>query len=267
MAAAHQIGLSNIKYLVFDEADRMLDMGFKPDIEKLTSYKEMPSKENRQTLMFSATYPEAIQRLAGQFLKPDYLFLTVGQVGGACSDVEQTILEVGQFEKKDKLLEILQTIGNERTLVFVKTKKKADYIALILCQEQLPSTSIHGDRPQQERETALWKFRSGECPILVATSVAARGLDIENVQHVINLDLPKEIDEYVHRIGRTGRCGNIGKAISFFDRKDDEDIGIARSLVKVLSDVSMIIYDYSSSANKNTGLMKESQSFNEKGIY
>ncbi|KAM4707171.1 putative ATP-dependent RNA helicase DDX4 [Discoglossus pictus] len=231
-----KIGLGNLKYLVLDEADRMLDMGFMPDMEKLISSPGMPQKEQRQTLMFSATYPEEIQRLAAKFLKPSYLFVAVGQVGGACSDVEQTVLEVGQFEKKDKLVEILQDIGNKRTMVFVKTKKKADYIATILCQEQLPTTSIHGDREQREREIALAKFRSGACPIIVATSVAARGLDIENVQHVINLDLPKEIDEYVHRIGRTGRCGNTGKAISFFDRNDNEDIGIARSLVKVLSD-------------------------------
>ncbi|KAG9467464.1 hypothetical protein GDO78_014896 [Eleutherodactylus coqui] len=231
-----KIGLSKVKYLVLDEADRMLDMGFMEDIKKLLSSPGMPSKEERQTLMFSATFPMPIQRLAKEILKPDYLFVVVGQVGGACSDVEQQIVEVDEYGKRDKLLEILQNIGHERTMVFVNTKKKADFLATFLCQEKIPSTSIHGDREQREREKALSDFRSGQCPVIVATSVAARGLDIENVLHVINVDIPSDIDEYVHRIGRTGRCGNTGKAISFFNRRADEDQRIARDLIKVLTD-------------------------------
>ncbi|XP_075039607.1 putative ATP-dependent RNA helicase DDX4 isoform X2 [Mixophyes fleayi] len=231
-----KVGLSKLKYLVLDEADRMLDMGFQEDIMKLLSNPEMPSREERQTLMFSATFPAPIQSLAREILKNDYLFVVVGQVGGACSDVEQKILEVEEFGKKDKLIEILQNIGHERTMVFVKTKKKADFIASFLCQEKISTTSIHGDREQREREAALSSFRCGQCPVIVATSVAARGLDIENVLHVINFDLPGDIDEYVHRIGRTGRCGNIGKAISFFDRRGDDEQRIVRSLVKVLTD-------------------------------
>ncbi|XP_068523507.1 probable ATP-dependent RNA helicase DDX4 isoform X5 [Anas acuta] len=229
-----KIGLCELKYLVLDEADRMLDMGFGLDMKKLISSPDMPSKENRQTLMFSATFPEEVQRLAGEFLKMDYLFVVVGHVGGACSDVQQSILLVPQYSKRDKLIEILHMTGNERTMVFVETKKKADYIAAFLCQENIPTTSIHGDREQREREVALQDFRSGKCPVLVATSVAARGLDIENVQHVINFDLPSTIEVYVHRIGRTGRCGNIGKAISFFDNGSDGHL--AQPLVKVLSD-------------------------------
>ncbi|XP_049505433.1 probable ATP-dependent RNA helicase DDX4 isoform X5 [Panthera uncia] len=229
-----KIGLRQVKYLVLDEADRMLDMGFGPEMKKLISCPGMPSKEQRQTLMFSATFPEAIQKLAGEFLKSDYLFVAVGQVGGACRDVQQTILQVGQYSKREKLVEILRNIGDERTMVFVETKKKADFIATFLCQEKISTTSIHGDREQREREQALGDFRCGKCPVLVATSVAARGLDIENVQHVINFDLPSTIDEYVHRIGRTGRCGNTGRAISFFDPESDNHL--AQPLVKVLSD-------------------------------
>ncbi|XP_074249061.1 putative ATP-dependent RNA helicase DDX4 isoform X3 [Saimiri boliviensis] len=229
-----KIGLKQIKYLVLDEADRMLDMGFGPEMKKLISCPGMPSKEQRQTLMFSATFPEEIQRLAAEFLRSNYLFVAVGQVGGACRDVQQTILQVGQFSKREKLVEILRNIGDERTMVFVETKKKADFIATFLCQEKISTTSIHGDREQREREQALGDFRSGKCPVLVATSVAARGLDIENVQHVINFDLPSTIDEYVHRIGRTGRCGNTGRAISFFDPESDNHL--AQPLVKVLSD-------------------------------
>ncbi|XP_017932635.1 probable ATP-dependent RNA helicase DDX4 [Manacus vitellinus] len=229
-----KISLHNVKYLVLDEADRMLDMGFGSEMKKLISFPDMPQKDKRQTLMFSATFPEEVQRLAGEFLKTDFLFVVVGHVGGACSDVQQNILQVSQYLKRDKLMEILRSIGNERTMVFVDTKKKADFIACFLCQENIPATSIHGDREQREREIALQDFRSGKCPVLVATSVAARGLDIESVQHVINFDLPSTIEEYVHRIGRTGRCGNTGKAVCFFD--NDSDGHLAQSLIKVLSD-------------------------------
>ncbi|XP_065517875.1 probable ATP-dependent RNA helicase DDX4 [Lathamus discolor] len=232
--ARQKIALHNVKYLVLDEADRMLDMGFGVDMKKLVSHPSMPPKEKRQTLMFSATFPEEVQRLAAEFLKSDYLFVVVGHVGGACSDVQQNILQVPQYSKRDKLIEILQSIGHERTMVFVDKKKKADYIAAFLCQEKIAATSIHGDREQREREVALQDFRSGKCPVLVATSVAARGLDIENVQHVINFDLPSTIEEYVHRIGRTGRCGNTGKAVCFFDNTSDGHL--AQPLVKVLSD-------------------------------
>nr|KAF6366070.1 DEAD-box helicase 4 [Pipistrellus kuhlii] len=229
-----KIGLRQVRYLVLDEADRMLDMGFGPEMKKLISCPGMPSKEQRQTLMFSATFPEEIQRMAGEFLKLNYLFVAVGQVGGACTDVQQTVLQVGQYSKREKLVETLRSTGDERTMVFVETKKKADFIATFLCQEKISTTSIHGDREQREREQALGDFRCGKCPVLVATSVAARGLDIENVQHVINFDLPSTIAEYVHRIGRTGRCGNTGRAVSFFDPESDRPL--AQPLVKVLSD-------------------------------
>ncbi|XP_054864120.1 probable ATP-dependent RNA helicase DDX4 isoform X2 [Amphiprion ocellaris] len=228
-----KVGLSKVRYLVLDEADRMLDMGFEPDMRRLVAAPGMPCKESRQTLMFSATYPEDIQRMAADFLKTDYLFLAVGVVGGACSDVEQTLMQVTKFSKRERLLDLLKTTGMERTMVFVETKRQADFIAAFLCQEKVPTTSIHGDREQRERELALADFRSGRCPILVATSVAARGLDIPDVQHVVNFDLPNNIDEYVHRIGRTGRCGNTGRAVSFYD--PDTDNQLARALVTILS--------------------------------
>lgn len=208
-------------------------MGFEPAMRKLVGSPGMPAKEDRQTLMFSATYPEDIQKLAADFLKKDYLFLAVGVVGGACSDVEQVVVQVTKFSKRDQLLEVLKTTGSERTMVFVETKRQADFIATFLCQEKVNTTSIHGDREQREREQALGDFRSGRCPVLVATSVAARGLDIKDVQHIVNFDLPNNIDEYVHRIGRTGRCGNTGRAVCFFDPEADGNL--ARSLVKVLS--------------------------------
>ncbi|CAJ0934481.1 unnamed protein product, partial [Ranitomeya imitator] len=259
------IGLSKVKYFVLDEADRMLDMGFLGDVEKLLASPGMPSKEERQTLMFSATFPNNIQRLAQKILKPDYVFVAVGQVGGACSDVEQQIIEVGEYEKRNKLLEILQSIGSERTMVFVKTKKKADFIAAFLCQEQIKTTSIHGDREQPEREKALTYFRTGQCPVIVATSVAARGLDIENVLHVINFDIPSDIDEYVHRIGRTGRCGNTGKATSFFDSRGDDEKQVGRDLVNVLTqaeqEVPKWLEDFAFGPDGRSGCRQTSSNF------
>lgn len=189
--------------------------------------------------MFSATFPEEIQRLAGKFLS-NYIFIAVGIVGGACTDVEQVIYDVKRYDKRKKLLEILNTSEPNGTLIFVETKRQADFLATFLSETQIPATSIHGDREQQQREQALADFKSLKMKILIATSVAARGLgnvyckfvlvwnfiwviivsDIRNVAHVINFDLPKEIDEYVHRIGRTGRVGNSGKASSFYDSEN-----------------------------------------------
>ncbi|XP_060922841.1 probable ATP-dependent RNA helicase DDX4 [Limanda limanda] len=239
MIGRGKVGLEKLRYLVMDEADRMLDMGFEPDMRRLVGSPGMPTKENRHTLMFSATFPEDIQRMAADFLRPDYLFLAVGVVGGACTDVEQTFIEVTKFAKRDQLFDLLKATGTERTLVFVETKRQADFIAAYLCQEQIPTTSIHGDREQREREMALSDFRSGTCPVLVATSVAARGLDIPDVQHVVNYDLPSNVDEYVHRIGRTGRCGNTGKAVAFFDPGVDGQL--ARSLVTILSKAQQVV--------------------------
>lgn len=238
-----KISFESVKYLVLDEADRMLDMGFLPEITRITTSGNMPGKGERVTLMFSATFPEQVQVLAFDHLK-DYLFLTIGVVGGACDDVVQKIYEVEKFAKREKLMEILSDAGTDRTMVFVETKKNADFLATYLCGAGLPATSIHGDRLQREREEALRDFRSGKMPIIVATGVASRGLDIKEVKHVINYDLPKEIEEYVHRIGRTGRLGNTGKATSFYDSGRSEDQGLGPFMVKILSDAQQEVPDF-----------------------
>ena len=147
-----RVSLSNCKYLVLDEADRMLDMGFMPEIQKMVEDPNMPKKApegERQTLMFSATFPDEVQESAQEFLAEDYLFLTIGLVGGACSDVRQTFHEVAKFDKRTKLEELMQDPERdpkERTLIFVQTKKNADFLATYLSGEGLPTTSIHGDR-------------------------------------------------------------------------------------------------------------------------
>ncbi|KAI8083981.1 P-loop containing nucleoside triphosphate hydrolase protein [Gilbertella persicaria] len=224
-----KIDLSNVRYLVLDEADRMLDMGFEGSIREIVERKGM--NKNRTTLMYSATFPKEIRALARDFLKPDYLFLKVGRVGGTTTDITQRVMWVEESEKRTKLKEVLLSQPPCRTLIFVDTKRQADTIDQFLYNANLPSTSIHGDRSQREREDALLAFKRGNCPILVATAVASRGLDVRNVMHVINYDMTNSIDEYIHRIGRTARVGNSGLATSFFN---DNNHPVATDLTKIL---------------------------------
>merc|ERR1711990_942103 len=228
------IGLKNVKVLVLEEADRMLEEGFMAEIEKSVTTGSMATAGERQTVMFSATFSDSVQEAAQAFLK-DYLFVTVGMVGAICSDVELHFREVESSSKRETLEEILADDcrdPTERTMIFVGKKTTADYLTAYLSGEGYAATSIHGDRAQRQREEALSDFTSGKFPILVGTSVAGRGLDIPLVQHVINYDMPNEVDEYVHRIGRTGRVGNLGKATSLFC--PDSDGKMAAGLVKVL---------------------------------
>ncbi|XP_029372244.1 ATP-dependent RNA helicase DDX3X-like isoform X5 [Echeneis naucrates] len=226
-----KIGLDYCNYLVLDEADRMLDMGFEPQIRRIVEQDTMPHKGIRQTMMFSATFPKEIQILARDFLE-EYIFLAVGRVGSTSENITQKVVWVEESDKRSFLLDLLSATGKDSlTLVFVETKKGADALEDFLYREGYACTSIHGDRSQRDREEALNQFRSGKCPILVATAVAARGLDISNVKHVINFDLPSDIEEYVHRIGRTGRVGNLGLATSFFN---DKNGNITKDLLDIL---------------------------------
>lgn len=191
-----KISLSNIRYLVLDEADRMLDMGFEPQIRQIVQGGDMPGTDVRQTLMFSATFPREIQRLALDFLKGEQMFLSVGRVGSTSENITQKIEYVEDGDKRSILLDILLgTPLTGLTLIFVETKRMADMLEGFLHQNKIPATSIHGDRSQREREYALETFKSAKTPVMVATAVAARGLDIPNVSHVINYDLPSDIDD------------------------------------------------------------------------
>lgn len=226
-----RIKLDIIQFLVLDEADRMLDMGFEPQIRRIVQEEGMPRA--RQTFMFSATFPIEIQRLAGDFLT-DYIFVAVGSVGAPSRDVIQRVEWVEQHDKINTILDALGSIlsnGGGLILVFVETKRGADQLEETLYRNNIPAASIHGDKSQREREDALKSFKSGRIPVLVATDVAARGLDIPNVTNVINYDLPSNLEDYIHRIGRTGRVGNVGNALSFFN---DKNSNIGRELAESL---------------------------------
>ncbi|TID15000.1 hypothetical protein CANINC_004671 [Pichia inconspicua] len=245
-----KISLQNIKYFVLDEADRMLDMGFENQIRYIVEECDMPPAKERQSLLFSATFPKEIQYLARDFLN-DYIFLSVGKVGSTSENITQKILYVEEEDKELTLMDILASEEEQGlTLIFVETKRMADILSDYLYSNNLPATSIHGDRTQREREKALELFKSGRAPILVATAVAARGLDIPNVTHVINYDLPGDIDDYVHRIGRTGRAGNTGVATAFFNRGNRN---ISRDLVDLLTEAKQEVPKFLSSISRESG--------------
>jgi ATP-dependent RNA helicase DDX3X len=231
-----RIGLGQIQFLVLDEADRMLDMGFEPKIREIVQQSDMPPPGRRQTMMFSATFPKPIQQLASEFLN-NYIFLTVGRVGSTTECITQKFEWVEDGDKREYLRNFLLTlqtsVRGEKSLalVFVETKRDCDSIDYYLRQCGISSTCIHGDRQQYERESALRSFKHGHCSVLVATDVASRGLDIPNVAHVIQFDLPNCIDDYVHRIGRTGRAGNVGTAIAYFNEKNK---GMAKEIIDLL---------------------------------
>ncbi|XP_055904795.1 ATP-dependent RNA helicase bel [Eupeodes corollae] len=260
MITRGKVCLDNIRFLVLDEADRMLDMGFEPQIRRIVERSNMPATGERQTLMFSATFPKAIQELASDFLH-NYIFLAVGRVGSTSENITQTILWVNEQEKRSYLLDLLRSIKegleyskDSLTLIFVETKKGADSLEEFLYKCNHPVTSIHGDRSQKEREEALRCFRSGDCPILVATAVAARGLDIPHVKHVINFDLPSDVEEYVHRIGRTGRMGNLGVATSFFNEKNRNICGeLMQLLIETKQEIPPFLEEMMASDRSHSG--------------
>ncbi len=205
-----RVQLNRVEVFVLDEADRMLDMGFLPDIRRIVA--ALP--QERQSLFFSATMPASIADLAGSLLS-DPVRVAVTPVSSTVDRIEQRVLHVTQEGKRALLQNLLENDDFHRVLVFTRTKRRAEFVSRQLRSEGIKADAIHSDKSQTARNHALHNFRTGRTRVLVATDIAARGLDVDDVSHVINYDLPHEPESYVHRIGRTARAGATGAAYSF----------------------------------------------------
>ena len=204
------IDLSNAKYTVLDEADQMLDIGFLPAVRRILSI----TPKTRQTLLFSATMPQEIKRLVEKFMVSP-VEVTVSAVAKPVEKINQKIIMLNNSQKIDALKEIVQSRAGARLLIFTKTKHGAEKVVKSLSKDGFSVASIHGNKSQNQRQKSLINFKNGNCPLLVATDIAARGIDVPGVEAVINYDLPEVPESYVHRIGRTARAGMTGDAISF----------------------------------------------------
>lgn len=238
------IRLDRVRHLVIDEADRMMDMGFLSQVEDIVENHGMKSdKEGRHTMMFSATFSDEIQDLARKFLY-DHIWVGIGRVGGAVDTVTQQFVDLTVEEKPDKLLEQIDDFLENRNegevgIVFCNSKKTCMFLDEYLWDKKVDVAALHGDLKQAERDESMAKIRTAKVDVLVATDIACRGLDIQNMALVINYDLPTEVDSYIHRIGRTGRIGNRGKAVSFITR--DKDSGLPIENLSVLTELVNIL--------------------------
>jgi superfamily II DNA/RNA helicase len=221
------VQLNQVQVLVLDEADRMLDMGFMPDLKRILAL--LPKQ--RQNLMFSATFSNDIKKLADDFLTNPQL-IEVARSNATNDNVTQKVYQVAQSDKEALLIQLLKASDSKQVLIFTKTKITASRLSRSLAKVGIAADAIHGDKTQQERIKALDAFKAGTIAVLVATDVAARGLDIDQLPMVINYEIPSAPEDYVHRIGRTGRAGALGVAISFVSPEEDKYLVEIEKLIK-----------------------------------
>jgi len=235
---AGKMNLRRVTYMCLDEADRMLDMGFEPQIRKI--FEQI--RPDRQVLMWSATWPKEVQQLARDFLHNNYIHINIGSTDlSANHNILQIVDVCEDWQKEQKLARLLEEIGceaNSKILVFVETKRKADELTRLMRKDGWPAMCIHGDKQQKERDWVLGEFKSGSTTILVATDVAARGLDVDDVKFVINYDYPNNSEDYIHRIGRTARKGNTGTSYTLFTPQNAPK---AKDLVSVLTEAKQVV--------------------------
>ena len=212
-----KLDLTSIQFMVLDEADEMLDLGFLPDVERLFAY----TPENRQTMLFSATMPGAIVSLARKYQnKPVHIRVNDPDEGLTKADIKQFVYRAHSLDKDEVVGRILQAEGRGKTVIFCRTKRQAAKLADELIDRGFNASALHGDMSQEAREKSMIAFRTGKRDILVATEVAARGIDVDDVTHVINYSVPEDEKAYLHRVGRTGRAGRLGTAVTFVDWED-----------------------------------------------
>jgi ATP-dependent RNA helicase RhlE len=228
MMNRRDVDLSHVEVLVLDEADRMLDMGFWPDVKKIV--RSLP--DGRQNLLFSATMSPEVLRVIGDTLH-EPVRIEVAKSGTTVEGTDQSLYPVNSLQKTDLLVELLKLSGWDKVLVFTRTKHRADRLARQLSKHGVAAAPIHGDRSQGQRQQALEAFKKGRVPILIATDIVARGIDVDEISHVINYDLPNNPEDYVHRIGRTARAGRGGSAVTLMAPEEEMQLRDIERLIGI----------------------------------